>query len=74
MPKKIEVDLKADSNLANLIEKLRQIYPETAESLKDPMGGNLIMVSGVEVENLGGFDTPLVEGSEIVLVPVTHGG
>jgi molybdopterin converting factor small subunit len=35
---------------------------------------SLIMLGGIEVGNLEGLETKISEGSEVVLVPVTHGG
>jgi len=73
-PREIEVELPADSKMASLIEKLSKVYPEIVPSLTNPSTSNLILLGGVEVGNLNGLDTPLCEDSEVVLVPVTHGG
>ena len=70
----IEVELPTDSKMTSLIEELSRLYPEIAPSLRNPITNNLIMLGGVEVGNLNGLDTPITEGSEVVLVPVTHGG
>ncbi len=48
--------------------------PNLAKYLSNPASGNLIIVDGVEIGNLHGLETPLVDGSGVVLVPVTHGG
>jgi molybdopterin converting factor small subunit len=69
----VEVDLPEGSNLATLIEDISETYPDVAGALRSP-SGNLMMVNGVEAGNLGGLYTPLSEDSEVVLVPVTHGG
>jgi molybdopterin converting factor small subunit len=69
----IEVELPEDSSLKTLIEDISETYPEVAGALRHP-SGNLIMVNGVEAGNLSGLATPLGEDSEVVLVPVTHGG
>ncbi len=70
----INVELLADSNIASVIEELSRLYPEIATSLSNPSMSNLIMLSGVEIGNLSGVDTPLTEDSEVILIPVTHGG
>ena len=70
----IEVELPADSNITSLIEELSRLYPEISSSLRNPSTNNLIMLGGIEVGNLTGQNTPLAEGSEVVFVPVTHGG
>lgn len=69
----IEFDLPYGSNLTNLINKITEQYPEVTDLLRSS-AGNLIIVDGVEVGNLSGLETPLSEDSEVVLVPVTHGG
>ena len=68
-----EFGLPDGSNLKNLINKITEQYPEVAGSLRST-AGNLILVNGVEAGNLNGMDTPLNDGSEVVLVPVAHGG
>jgi molybdopterin converting factor small subunit len=70
----IEVDLPTESKIATLIEELLKLYPEIANSLRNLSTSNLIILDGVEIENLNGLDTPVANGSKIVLVPVTHGG
>jgi len=42
--------------------------------LKNPLPNSLILVDGVEINNIKGIDTPIKDGSEIVLLSVTHGG
>ncbi len=69
----IEVELPARSTLAALIERIVGMYPGVAGSLRST-AGNLMIVDGVEVGNLNGMDTPLSDSSEVVLVPVAHGG
>jgi molybdopterin converting factor small subunit len=69
----IEVELPSGSSLTTLIEEIVKRHHEVAGSLRSPVG-NLMMIDGVEASNLGGLDTPLSDGSEVVLIPVTHGG
>jgi molybdopterin converting factor small subunit len=69
----VEVELPEGSSLATLIEDISETYPGVAGALRSP-SGNLMMVNGVEAGNIGGLATPLGENSEVVLVPVTHGG
>ena len=40
----------------------------------DPRPNALIMVSGREISSRNGLDTPLLEGDELSLLPVAHGG
>ena len=69
----IEVELPVDSKMIDLIETLSKDYPEVAETLRNT-SMSLIMLGGIEVGNLEGLETKISEGSEVVLVPVTHGG
>lgn len=72
-PGEIEVELPVDSKMIDLIETLSKDYPEVAETLRNT-SMSLIMLGGIEVGNLEGLETKISEGSEVVLVPVTHGG
>jgi molybdopterin converting factor small subunit len=38
------------------------------------MPNALVLVNGVEASNLWGLKTPITEGSEIIILTVTHGG
>jgi len=67
------VELPVDSKMIDLIETLSKDYPEVAETLRNT-SMSLIMLGGIEVGNLEGLETKISEGSEVVLVPVTHGG
>ena len=40
----------------------------------DPRSNALVMVSGREISTLNGLDTVLMEGDELSLLPVAHGG
>jgi molybdopterin converting factor small subunit len=39
-----------------------------------PFPNALIMIDGVEVNNLEGLETPVNQGQELVLLSVVHGG
>ena len=69
----VEVELPTGSNLATLVEDISETYPDISDALRS-LSGNLMIINGVEAGNLLGLATPLDEGSEVVLVPVTHGG
>ena len=73
MHRGVDVELPASSNLITLIQNISEKYPEIADSLRSP-SGNLIMFEGIEAGNLEGLATLLKEGSEVILIPVTHGG
>lgn len=42
--------------------------------LKTPEPNALILLDGVDINNLKGLDTNLKDGSELVILSVTHGG
>jgi molybdopterin converting factor small subunit len=73
-PRETEFDVTAGSDVSTLIARIVEKYPRLAGTLDSASSGNLIMVGGVEVGNLLGLGTPLGEDSEVVFVPVTHGG
>jgi len=72
--KELNLELPEGSNVSTLIKRVVGIYPQLGGMLDISSSGNLIVVGGVEVGNLQGLKTPLGEDSEVVLVPVTHGG
>jgi molybdopterin converting factor small subunit len=72
--KELEVKLPEGSEVSDLLHVLSVDHPELWTILADPLPGNLIFVGGVEVSNLDGIKTRLVDDSEVIMVPVTHGG
>jgi molybdopterin converting factor small subunit len=69
----IEVALPANSKMIDLIDSISNDYPEAAVTLGNP-ARNLIMLDGIEIGNMEGLETSISNGSEVVVVPVTHGG
>lgn len=47
------------------------LLPSNSESLKT---NALVLVNGKEVSVLDGWDTRILDGDEVVFVPVLHGG
>ena len=74
IPDVFTIELPAKAKMISLIDKLSKLHPKVASSLVDESIKSLIMLDGVEVGNLSGLNTPLKEGSEVVMVPITHGG
>ena len=72
-PREIEIELPVNSKIINLIYSISNDYPEVAVTIRNP-ARSLIMLDGIEVGNIEGLETSISNGSEIVLVPVTHGG
>jgi molybdopterin converting factor small subunit len=71
-PKAREYELTERADIESLIHLIVAKNPELTGILNGV--GNLVMLNGVEIGNIEGFKTPLCNGSEVVFVPVTHGG
>jgi MoaD family protein len=75
-----ELNLTGDVDVSSAIRELVEEHGKAfKEVLLDPLSQNLtiktlILVNGVEINNIKGIDTPLDDGDHIVLIPVTHGG
>ena len=70
--KEANYDVSQGAPVSSLIKKIISVYPKL-EGVLDGVG-NLVMLNGVEIDNLEGLATILNEGAEVVFVPVTHGG
>ena len=46
----------------------------TDSDLNDSRSNSLVLVNGVEISVLAGYDTKVSDGDEVVFVPVVHGG
>jgi len=73
------VSLGDGSGLGGVLNGLVKMFPGLRDVLDDlaavnPPHGILVLLDDVEAGNLGGLGTPVRDGSEVVLVPVTHGG
>jgi molybdopterin converting factor small subunit len=73
-PREAEFEVAEGADISALIQDVVKRYPQTAETLRGATKGNLILLGGVEIGNLSGVATRLGEDSEVVFVPVTHGG
>jgi molybdopterin converting factor small subunit len=71
--REIEIELPVNSKLIDLIDTISGDYPELSVTLRN-RARNIIMLDGIEVGNIEGLETSISNGSEIVLIPVTHGG
>ncbi len=65
--------------LIELINKLTLQMPALRKNLLDeqlatPKPNALILVNGKEISVLGGLETQVKDGDEVVFVPVVHGG
>ena len=70
--KEANYDVLQSAAVSSLIKIIISEYPKL-EGVLDGVG-NLVMLNGVEIDNLEGLATILNEGAEVVFVPVTHGG
>ena len=73
----IDIDEGAtvDSVIRDLIaqdERLETVLWD--KGVDSPLPNALIMLDGVEVNNLEGLETPVKKGQELVLLSVVHGG
>ena len=75
----IDLDIPENSNIATLLSELTKLYLGLHEVLWDPVVESpepnvLILIDGVEINNLKGLKTDIAEDSVVVLLAVTHGG
>jgi len=75
---KTEVEVPDGLTVRGLIDVLTEKYARLREELLDE-GGNLkpmynILVNGRAIEWLGGLDTLLKDGDEVVFIPPAAGG
>ncbi|MFP3951159.1 MAG: MoaD/ThiS family protein [Candidatus Bathyarchaeia archaeon] len=76
---KISINMNGKRDVASIIRELTSRYSELAEYLIDPVLGNpypnsLILLNGVDINNLGGLETVVDENAKLVILSVTHGG
>jgi molybdopterin converting factor small subunit len=71
--REIEIELPINSKMIDLIDNISKDYPELSVTIRN-RARNLIMLDGIEVGNIEGLETSISNGSEIVLIPVAHGG
>ena len=75
----VDLDLSEGSDIGALLNELITSYQNLRGDIWDPVVDSpepnaLILYNGVEVNNLQGLSTRITEGSEVVLLAVTHGG
>jgi MoaD family protein len=59
-------------NLSKQIPELKHTFCD--QELNDARSNSLILINGREISILDGYNTKVVDGDEIVFVPVVHGG
>jgi molybdopterin converting factor small subunit len=73
------IDANNVKNVKELVQSMVNKYAGLRNILIDPVQGNLlptslVLIDGIEIGNLNGYDTLIPEGSEIVFLSTTHGG
>jgi len=76
----VELQLREGATLRDAVQKLvTSLPPEFGVALIDPVLGDprpnaLILLNGREISVFNGVETAVMDGDELVLVPVAHGG
>ncbi len=69
---KADVATAIEELLKTMGEKLkRELIDPLSES---PLPNALILLNGVEINNLDGLETEIIDGDTLTLLPVVHGG
>ena len=73
------VSFQEGTSIKELVSKITQELPElkhtfSDQELNDSRSNSLVLVNGLEISVLDGYETKLKDGDEIVFVPVVHGG
>lgn len=75
-----ELSIPCDADAALVVRMLAEECGDKFEAtLLDPVLGNplpnvLILLNGVEIDNLEGLETPVDDGDVLTFLSVTHGG
>ena len=75
----LALNREAGCSVRKLVNEIAGELPELKRSLidsqlEDPRPNALILVNGREISVLDGLETLLMDGDEVVFVPVVHGG
>jgi MoaD family protein len=75
----LTLELDGGSSVRNVVDVISQQFPAlkhtfTDGDLNDSRSNSLVLVNGVEISVLAGYDTKVSDGDEVVFVPVVHGG
>jgi len=66
--------------VGSAVQSLAKLLPAESKrllidpELNDPRPNALILLNGREISALSGLETPVSDGDEITLIPVSHGG
>ncbi|MGO8807694.1 MAG: MoaD/ThiS family protein [Candidatus Bathyarchaeia archaeon] len=76
---KLTIDFEKEISVKELLVQISKQTPKLETSFGDTQAGDLmsnalILVNGREIGVLGGSETMLCDGDEVVFVPIVHGG
>jgi MoaD family protein len=75
----LALDYQEGFCVRDLVESISKQIPQLKhtfcdQELNDARSNSLILINGREISVLDGYNTIVVDGDEIVFVPVVHGG
>jgi MoaD family protein len=75
----LTLDIQQDETIKSVVDAISQQIPAlkhtfTDADLNDSRSNSLVLVNGVEISVLDGYETKVSDGDEVVFVPVVHGG
>ena len=80
-PGKSQIILRLEKpTIGSAVQSLAKLFPIELRrllidpELNDPRPNALILLNGREISALKGLETPVSDGDEITLIPVSHGG
>jgi molybdopterin converting factor small subunit len=74
------LEIPEGSDISRLLQKLINKHGSDLRNalldpiLESPIPSNLILINGIEINNLDGLRTPINDGDNIILLSVIHGG
>jgi MoaD family protein len=73
------LEIQQDATIKSVVAAISQQFPAlkhtfTDGDLNDSRSNSLVLVNGVEISVLAGYDTKVSDGDEVIFVPVVHGG
>ncbi len=75
----LTLDVDAGASVKSVVDAISQQIPAlkytfTDSDLNDSRSNSLVLLNGVEISVLSGYETKVSDGDEVVFVPVVHGG
>ncbi len=75
----LTLNIQEGASVKSVVEVLSEQFPALKHTfsdsdLNDSRSNSLVLVNGVEISVLAGYETKVSDGDEVVFVPVVHGG